>query len=168
MQDFGPSTCFCFLTAVAPMLTRENEGSKKSVRKVVQDFVHQQYHTKLISCLSFSPKNLAFLMIFHGFCHLLPCLSESPRPGGSSVIPPRPPRRRSCSAVGVDRSKLTPTAALIDLPWPWPHQPSSGRRSRDRSEWEQTGQSVLALRLKLIGTCTQIIPWESKTIQRMV
>jgi len=25
------------------MLTRENEGSKKSVRKVVQDFVHQQY-----------------------------------------------------------------------------------------------------------------------------
>ena len=25
------------------MLTRENEGSKKSVRKVVHDFVHQQY-----------------------------------------------------------------------------------------------------------------------------
>ena len=25
------------------MLTRENEGSKKSVRKVVQDFVHQLY-----------------------------------------------------------------------------------------------------------------------------
>ena len=25
------------------MLTRENEGSKRSVRKVVQDFVHQQY-----------------------------------------------------------------------------------------------------------------------------
>ena len=25
------------------MLTRENEGSKKTVRKVVQDFVHQQY-----------------------------------------------------------------------------------------------------------------------------
>ena len=25
------------------MLTRANEGSKKSVRKVVQDFVHQQY-----------------------------------------------------------------------------------------------------------------------------
>ena len=43
VQDFGPSTCFCFLTVVAPMLTRENEGSKKSVRKVVQDFVHQQY-----------------------------------------------------------------------------------------------------------------------------
>ena len=42
MQDFGPSTCFCFLTVVATMLTRENEGSKKSVRKVVQDFVHQQ------------------------------------------------------------------------------------------------------------------------------
>ena len=42
VQDFGPSTCFCFLTVVAPMLTRENEGSKKSVRKVVQDFVHQQ------------------------------------------------------------------------------------------------------------------------------
>ena len=45
MQDFGPSTCFCFPTLVAPMLTRENEGSKKSVRKVVQDFVHQQYVT---------------------------------------------------------------------------------------------------------------------------
>ena len=41
VQDFGPSTCFCFLTVVAPMLTRENEGSKKSVRKVVQDFVHE-------------------------------------------------------------------------------------------------------------------------------
>ena len=26
------------------MLTRENEGSKKTVREVVQDFVHQQYH----------------------------------------------------------------------------------------------------------------------------
>ena len=25
------------------MLTRENGGSKKTVRKVVQDFVHQQY-----------------------------------------------------------------------------------------------------------------------------
>ena len=35
VQDFGPSTCFCFLTLVAPMLTRENEGSKKSVHKVV-------------------------------------------------------------------------------------------------------------------------------------
>ena len=43
VQDFEPSTCFCFLTVVATMLTRENEGSKKSVRKVVQDFVHQQY-----------------------------------------------------------------------------------------------------------------------------
>ena len=28
------------------MLTRENEGSKKSVRKVVQDFVHQQYGSR--------------------------------------------------------------------------------------------------------------------------
>ena len=26
------------------MLTRENEGSKKSVRKVVQDFVHQEQY----------------------------------------------------------------------------------------------------------------------------
>ena len=43
VQDFGPSTCFIFLTAVAPMLTRENEGSKKTVHKMVQDFVHQQY-----------------------------------------------------------------------------------------------------------------------------
>ena len=43
VQDFGPSTCFNFLTVMAPMLTRENEGSKKTVRKVVQDFVHQQY-----------------------------------------------------------------------------------------------------------------------------
>ena len=43
VQDFGHSTCFCFLTVVAPILTRENEGSKKSVRKVVQDCVHQQY-----------------------------------------------------------------------------------------------------------------------------
>ena len=30
------------------MLTRENEGSKKSVRKVVQDFVHQQYHWDIV------------------------------------------------------------------------------------------------------------------------
>ena len=30
------------------MLTRENEGSKKSVRKVVQDFVHQQYNHTII------------------------------------------------------------------------------------------------------------------------
>ena len=29
------------------MLTRENEGSKKSVRKAVQDFVHQQYDTMI-------------------------------------------------------------------------------------------------------------------------
>ena len=28
------------------MLTRENEGSKKTVRKVVQDFVHQQYDSR--------------------------------------------------------------------------------------------------------------------------
>ena len=42
VQDFGLSTCFNFLTVVAPLLTRENEGSKKTVRKVMQDFVHQQ------------------------------------------------------------------------------------------------------------------------------
>ena len=51
VQDFGPSTCFCFLTVVATMLTRENEGSKKSVRKVVQDFVHQQ--SRFITTVSF-------------------------------------------------------------------------------------------------------------------
>ena len=51
VQDFGPSTCFCFLTVVAPMLARENEGSKKSVRKVVQDFVHQQ--SRFMTTVSF-------------------------------------------------------------------------------------------------------------------
>ena len=45
VQDFGPSTCFAFPTVVAPMLSRENEGSKKTVWKVVQDVVHQQYVT---------------------------------------------------------------------------------------------------------------------------
>ena len=35
------------------MLTRENEGSKKSVRKVVQDFVHQQYHCNRGGCFDY-------------------------------------------------------------------------------------------------------------------
>ena len=33
------------------MLIRENEGSKKRVRKVVQDFVHQQYDTRNDVCV---------------------------------------------------------------------------------------------------------------------
>ena len=48
LQDFGPSACFNFLTVVAPMLTREEEGSKKTVHEVVQDFVHQQYKLHII------------------------------------------------------------------------------------------------------------------------
>ena len=48
LQDFGPSTATLrILTVVAPMLTRESEGSKKTVREVVQDFVHQQYEVLL-------------------------------------------------------------------------------------------------------------------------
>ena len=43
VQDFVPSTCFNVLTVVAPMSARENEGSKKTVRNVVQDFAHQQF-----------------------------------------------------------------------------------------------------------------------------
>ena len=84
LQEFGPNvlhcggvtparslwcrildpTCFCFLTVVAPMLTRENEGSKKSVRKVVQDFVHQQSRATLQILL------VAFVLVF---CAYFPC-----------------------------------------------------------------------------------------------
>ena len=64
MQDFGPSTCFCFLTVVAPMLTRENEGSKKSVRKVVQDFVHQQYVEAYRSCFGSNESHLLWVDVF--------------------------------------------------------------------------------------------------------
>ena len=46
------------------MLTRENEGSKKSVRKVVQDFVHQQYVEAYRSCFGSNESHLLWVDVF--------------------------------------------------------------------------------------------------------